>query len=83
MFTKEKKKPTSQLLLPDMAQAEVREVCATDVKSLALLMGHHEAICWRKQAVCILKIQVLVTVNAVEQEHRAFERQKSKKVIQI
>lgn len=83
MFAKEKKEPTTAPLLPDMAQAQVREVCATDVKSLALLMDHHEAICWRKQALCLLKIQVLVTVNAVEQEHKASERQKSKTVIQI
>ena len=49
-----------------MAQDQVREVCAS-VKSLALLMYHHEVICWGKKAVCILKIQAAVTANAVEQ----------------
>lgn len=49
-----------------MAQAQLREVCATDVKCLALLMYHHEAICWGKKAVCILKKQVVVTVTVIQ-----------------
>lgn len=61
---KMKQEPTTAT---EYAQAQVRKVCATDVKFLALLMYHQEAICWGKKAVCILKIQVLVTVNTVEQ----------------